>query len=643
MCGIAGFLKQRSDLPDVELAAIATRMSDTLVYRGPDDAGTWVQADAGIAFGHRRLSILDLSPLGKQPMGSNSGRYHITYNGEVYNHPSLRAELIRLGHRFRGTSDTETMLACFDEWGVVESVRRFVGMFAFAVWDARDRELVLVRDRIGIKPLYFGWVAGDFVFASELKAIRAFPTFAPTINRSALTLFLEHSYVPAPFSIYDGIEKLSPGTVLKVRSQSQQLTSYHFTYWSMADVARSGEQLPFSGSDSEATDELQKCLRDAVRLRMLADVPVGAFLSGGVDSSTTVALMQAESSRPVKTFCIGFEDPKFDEAPFARAVARHLGTDHTEHYISSQGARDVIPQLPQMFDEPFADSSQIPTWLVSQIARREVTVSLSGDGGDELFCGYNRYALTKKVWGKLSMIPLPVRRGLASAVRALTPQEPRNRWLRQAATMADLLATPDLAALYLRLHSHWKSANRVVLGGQLPMTNMRDRRHWTVRKDLLEQLAYIDSVSYLPDDILTKVDRASMAVSLEARVPILDHRVVEFAWRVPSSMKVRDGQTKWLLRRVLDRFVPRQLVERPKVGFGVPLADWLRGPLRDWSESLLSEDRLNREGYLQPTPIRQRWQEHLNGSRDWCYELWDVLMFQAWQEGVGTAHSFTNP
>jgi len=651
MCGVAGIWAPGSGLSGAELRHIAASMAQSLAYRGPDDSGVWVQEPAGVALGHRRLSIVDLSAEGHQPMVSADSRYVISYNGEVYNSAELRRELEPAGFRFRGHSDTEVMLAAFEAWGIKEALRRFIGMFAFALWDQQRRELHLVRDRLGIKPLYYGWANGRLLFGSELKALRVCPGFDKSIHRGALALYLRHGYIPAPYSIYRDVHKLSPGRLLTITEEqvaqklpTEELTRRAQAYWSARQVAAEGSNNRFAGPDSEAIERLEDLLRDAVRLRMVADVPLGAFLSGGVDSSTVVALMQSQSPHPIKTFSIGFNEDQYNEAGHAARVARHLGTDHTELYVTPQEAQAVIPLLPQMFDEPFADSSQIPTYLVSRLARTAVTVSVSGDGGDELFAGYDRYFRTLAVWGKISRLPPAGRRALAAALErspdsllrflsllasTATPASMSPDRMRKLGAM---IASPTAGALYREFLSHWREPSSVVIGGEEPDYLLARSDDWMVSEELVENMCLADLSSYLPDDILTKVDRTSMAVSLEARVPILDHRVVEFASQIPSRMKIRNGQSKWLLRQVLYRHVPPELIDRPKMGFGVPIDEWLRGPLRDWAEALLSEETLRQQGFLKPEPVLTKWREHLSGQRRWHYYLWDVLMFQAWWE-----------
>ena len=654
MCGIVGLWDASQELSSDELQATAKRMAKTLLHRGPDDGGTWVDTAAGLGLGHRRLAIVDLSPEGHQPMLSADGRFAIAFNGEIYNFLELRQQLEQLGHSFRGRSDTEVMLASFCQWGVEEAIRRFNGMFAFALWDREQRCLTLARDRMGEKPLYYGQVGRTLLFASELKAFQAYPQFQPQIDRDALALFLRHNYIPTPYSIYQGVKKLPPACLLMLQTPFQAGEAEPVAYWSAREAAEAGLANPFTGSATQAIAELDRRLRDAVRLRMMADVPLGAFLSGGIDSSTTVALMQAQSSQPVRTFSIGFHEAGYNEAQEAKAVAQHLGTNHTELYVTPEDAIAVIPKLPSLYDEPFADSSQIPTFLVSQMTRQHVTVSLSGDGGDELFAGYNRYALGKRLWQQLNWMPLPLRRFLAKLLTARSPQA-WDRNFKQLAPilpasfkqrlpgdklhkLADVLTISDPEVMYKSLVSHWQEPATVAIDAKEPPTALTDRQHWANLPRFTQRMMYLDSVSYLPDDILVKVDRASMGVSLEARVPFLDHHIVEFAWRIPLSLKIRDGKGKWLLRQLLHQYVPKSLVERPKMGFGVPIDEWLRSPLRDWAESLLNEHRLQQEGFFNPQPICQKWAEHLSGQRNWQYYLWDILMFQAWLEQVRQPH-----
>lgn len=643
MCGFVGFFGgQLSDEGELQ------RMANKIESRGPDDVGYWLDLNHRIGFGHRRLAIVDLSPAGHQPMMSAQGRYVVAFNGEIYNHMECRAALARDFVNWRGHSDTETLLAGFDAWGIQGTVERCIGMFAFAVWDRQTRVLTLGRDRVGEKPLYYGWQGtGDeatFLFGSELKALKAHRGFTADIDRNSLGLYMRHNYISAPHSIYRGIKKLEAGCLLTV-SLERPVPSI-VRYWSALEVAVAGCTKPFSGTPEQAVDSLELLLKSAVKQQMMADVPLGAFLSGGIDSSTVVALMQSQSSRPVKTFTIGFNEAGYNEARHARAVASHLGTDHTELYVTPQQSLDVIPKLPSLYCEPFSDSSQIPTFLVSQLARRNVTVSLSGDAGDELFCGYSRYLLTNRLWSKMSVFPASMRQLAAHCITSISPatlnaafrpiqalfnpSSPRTNYGDRLHKAAKVLAAKSVNEIYLGLVSHWDDPANVVLGCTEPSTVLTSKLPELSCLDDIQRMMALDTVTYLPDDILVKVDRAGMGVSLEGRVPFLDHRVVEFAWTLPQSMKLCDGVSKWVLRQVLYRYVPRELVERPKMGFGVPIGDWLRDPLRDWAESLLDEDRLRREGFFYPTPIRQKWTEHLSGARNWQYHLWDVLMFQAW-------------
>jgi asparagine synthase (glutamine-hydrolysing) len=652
MCGITGFFTSGNQ-DATSMHATVRRMAGTLVHRGPDDGGVWIDAASGIALGHRRLAIVDLSPAGRQPMLSESGRYVIVLNGEIYNFRGLRQQLQVRGHRFRGTSDTEVMLAAFEEWGVLESVPRFNGMFAFAVWDRVAHTLYLARDRMGEKPLYYGYAGDTFLFGSELKALSRHPKFEGRIDRDAVSVYLRHNYIPAPYSIYQGISKLSPGCSLELHAGSEPAIR---PYWSLREAAGDGSASPLTCNAQEAADQLDELLRDAVRLQMVADVPLGAFLSGGIDSSTIVGIMQAQSSRPVKTFTIGFDEEQFDEAGYAKAVARHLGTDHTELYVTPREAMAVIPKLPLFYDEPFADSSQIPTYLVSQLARQSVTVSLSGDGGDELFGGYRIYASVLGANKFLHRLPLALRRPAAWTLETAVKTGVLNGWkvsdgkyvgagllTDRARNLAELLRVRSREELYRYMMSQWRTATRLVEGAQEPPTAFTDPARRLKLPHMLQTMEYIDMGSYLPDDILVKVDRAAMALSLETRVPLLDYRVVEFSWRIPVSMKIREGQGKWLLRQVAYRYVPRELLERPKKGFAVPVDRWICGPLREWAESLLDETRLRNEGMFDPVPIRKIWTEHLSGTRNSNSLVWDILMYQAWQEAQQSGADIAGP
>lgn len=667
MCGLTGFI----GAPDrYGLAEIARQMASAIDHRGPDDAGAWADDAAGLALGHSRLAIVDLSVAGHQPMHSASGRLVLAFNGEIYNHMALRSELEAVdcraslamtGLRWRGHSDTETLLAGFEHWGVEETLRRCVGMFAIALWDRQSRTLTLARDRFGEKPLYYGWVGrGEgraLVFGSELKALKAYPGFDAPVCREALAQYLRFMYVPAPLTIYEGVYKLEPGCVLTLGGSPRACGPRDDTlkiqrWWSLAEAVEAGARAPLV-SETEAFGLLEQKLTEAVGLQSLADVPLGAFLSGGVDSSTIVALMQRQSSRPVKTFTIGFDEVGFNESPHALAVARHLGTEHHEMRVSAQMAQDVIPRLPWMYDEPFADSSQIPTHLVCQAARQHVTVALSGDAGDELFGGYNRYFWGPNIWNKVAWLPLPVRQTMGKVLTSI----PIGAWdtmakplgaasgLDGVSRLGDKLhklgrrmqTVRSMDDLYRSLVSEWQDPARLVrsadgspvlepscgLDAPLPAHGLDDAPL---------RMMFRDATTYLPDDILCKVDRAAMATSLETRVPFLDHRVVELAWRLPLHLKIRGNVGKWALRQVLYKHVPKELIERPKAGFAIPIGQWLRGPLREWAEALLGETRLETEGYLQPGPIRSAWQEHLRGQRDHTAKLWAVLMFQAWLE-----------
>lgn len=575
-------------------------------------------------------------------MHSASGRYVITYNGEIYNYKAIRKDLVDLGHEFVGTSDTEVMLAAFDKWGVEPSLQKFVGMFAFGLWDRKERQLFLVRDRMGEKPLYYGWAGRVFLFGSQLKALHAHPQWCGEIDRDVLALFFRFNYVPAPYSIYKGIRKLLPGAFLRIGFDDVPAGTLNdpLPYWSLLDVAEDGARKQFRGTDGEAVTQLDDLLRSAVSGQMVSDVPLGAFLSGGIDSSTIVALMQAQSERPVKTFTIGFDDVAYNEAFYAKAVAKHLGTDHTEHYVTSREALDVIPRLPELYDEPFADSSQIPTYLISRVARRHVTVSLSGDGGDEAFCGYNRHVMLDSIWKKIKRVPKPIRIGVAKML-AKIPASWSEVILRRNKTgilsdqvqkLSSILKLDDPEQMYLHLLYFWDDPTSLVLNSSEPPTILSNRNMWPRLENYIERLLYLESMTSLPDDMLVKVDRAAMGISLETRMPFLDHRVVEFSYRLPLTVKLRGSVGKWILRQVLYRYVPRNLIERHKSGFDVPIDVWLKGPLRDWAEGLLSEDKLIKQGYLHPVLIRRKWAEHLSGKRKWHPHLWGVLMFQAWIE-----------
>ena len=647
MCGIAGLVGLGET--GAGLREQVQRMICQLVHRGPDASGFWVSDEDGIALGHRRLSILDLSDSGAQPMHSASGRYIIVFNGEVYNFRQLKKELLGLGASFRGESDTEVMLAAFEQWGIKAAVRRFSGMFAIAVWDCDRRELVLARDRMGEKPLYYGFVSGMFLFGSELKALRACKGWVPAINRRALALYLKHNYVPSPRSIYAGIDKLLPGSCVTIRLRhGVPDVGEPETYWTLERGLEDRCVLP-PMNQNDAVERLDFLLREVIDAEMVADVPLGAFLSGGTDSSCVVGIMQSISARPVKTFSIGFHEKQYNEAVFAKAVAEHLGTDHTEFYVTAEEARSVIPKLASVYDEPFSDSSQIPTCILSALTRNEVTVSLSGDGGDELFGGYNRYKWAQRLWNACGWLPVFLRRFLERGITGIAPQtwdrvagmlyKLRGRG-RQVSCVGDklhklagVLSAASRYEIYDRLVSHWGSAHGLLL----------DQEAWPESSsavdiqpgmEFVEWMMYQDLQTYLPDDLLVKVDRAAMAVSLETRVPLLDHKIVEFALGLPLEYKIRGGEQKWLLKQVLYRYVPEKLMRRPKMGFGVPIDSWLRGPLKEWALDLLNRDRLNREGYFSFDVIHKHLNEHLSGERNWSYYLWDVLMFESWLDAA---------
>jgi len=640
MCGLAGFWNSPRDVVGVEPEQVVLRMASALRHRGPDDQGIWADARVGLALGHRRLAILDLSAEGHQPMLSADGRYVLAFNGEIYNFHALQCGLEKRGHSFRGHSDTEVMLAAFCEWGLLPALAHFVGMFAFALWDRRARTLSLVRDRAGEKPLYYGWSGEAFVFGSELKALRAYPAWHGGVNRGALALLVRYGYIPAPLSIYENIYKLPPGCVLALTE-----AQFHTRdaprpepYWSLQTIAEAGTAHPFDGAEQEAGERLEALLLQSVAQQMVADVPLGAFLSGGIDSSLVVALMQAQSPRPVRTFSIGFHQHGFNEAPFAKAVAGHLGTDHTELYVQDEDLRQVVPRLPSIYDEPLADPSQIPTVLLCRLAGEHVKVSLSGDAGDELFGGYDLYRKTQRLWPALRRIPEDSRKRLARQLKVLSSAglnlksaPGAARWvLNRLGNLSDVLPVSSDRSLYQLLMSPNREASAWVIEASEPATPLSAPGPWENLPELLHRMMWLDSVSYLPDDILVKLDRAAMSVGLETRIPFLDHRVIEFAWSLPASIKQRRNQGKWLLRRILHQYVPPALVQRPKKGFAAPIAEWLRGSLRDWAEHLLGETRLRQEGFFEPRGLRQKWQEHLAKRRDWSPGLWHVLMFQAW-------------
>ena len=656
MCGIAGYWSPAPlpGGPEPVLEAMALAMG----HRGPDASGGFADPQGGPALAHVRLSILDLSPAGAQPMHSADGTLTISYNGEVYNYEAVRRELEDLGQApasgWRGHSDTEVILEAVRAFGLHGALSRFVGMFAFALWDRRDRSLTLVRDRLGIKPLYYGFAGPSLLFGSEFKPLRRHPHWTGGVDPGALGLFLQTLYVPEPWSIHPGFLKLEPGhsVRLTVADLAARALPAPRAFWSLDEAVRQGRQAPFTGTDAQAVEALEALLTDAVRLRTVADVPLGAFLSGGVDSSTVTALLQKISTRPVKTFTIGDAETGYDEAAHAEAVAAHLGTEHTTLRVSPAQAREVIPLLPRFYDEPFADASQIPTCLVSRLAREQVVVALSGDGGDELFGGYNRYLLAPTLWARAARLPRSLRRALGAllegpggaavsttieVLQRLRPPARRQLIVRDKLhKLAAALGAPSREAFFHALASCWARPEAVALGATLPPTAFTDPIRWPGQPDYAAWMMAMDMRTYLPGDVLHKVDRASMAVALEARVPLIDHRVAEFALSLPLAMKLRQGRGKWLLRQVLYRHVPQKLFDRPKQGFGVPIDQWLRGPLRDWARGLLDPARLKREGFLAPTPVARALDEHLSGRANRQYQLWAVLMFQAWLEEYGS-------
>jgi asparagine synthase (glutamine-hydrolysing) len=646
MCGIAGFYsKTCSTFNNVIL-----KMNSAISHRGPDSSNFWQDKNSGIVLGHQRLSIIDLSVAGNQPMVSSSGRFILTYNGEIYNHLEIRKELEKtnLDPRWKSNTDTETLLEALEFWGIEKTLKKISGMFAFGVWDKKNRSLTLARDRMGEKPLYFGWQGkGDnkvFLFGSELKALKAHPEFNRKIYRGAIALQLRHNCIPDPYSIYEDIYKLLPGNYLQLQEDSLKkgLLPVPKVYWSLTESAIFGSNNQLKISEQNIQKDLEMHLQSSVKRQMISDVPLGAFLSGGIDSSAVVALMQSQSNHPVKTFTIGFSENDYNEAQHAKKIAKHLGTDHEEFYVSSKKAMEVIPKLPMIYDEPFSDSSQIPTFLVSQLAKQHVKVALSGDGGDELFCGYNRYILTDKRSKKFNLIPLSIRKLLSYIIKSI----PQNTWnempkllpgLSSYANLghkihkgANALEAKMLSELYYVLCSDWQNPTNVVINSKEPETFLTKSKLELSKLENHQKMMVLDLINYLPNDILVKVDRAAMASSLETRVPLLDHKLIEYVWKIPHSLKFRNGEGKWIFKQILNKYVPKNLTERSKKGFSVPLDSWLRGPLRDWAENLLDEKRLSEEGYFNKKLIRDKWLEHLSGKKNWQHDLWNVLMFQAW-------------
>jgi len=663
MCGFTGIL---GDLTKRELDKSIYKMTDSLNHRGPDDGGTWIGGAGKIALGHRRLSIIDLSLAGHQPMVSLCGRYIIALNGEIYNHLELRIKLFKgksESHSWRGHSDTETLLAAISQWGVDRTLNHAIGMFAFSLWDCKHKKLTLARDRFGEKPLYYGWSNNAFIFGSELKALKEYQGFNKKISREALSLYMRHMYIPAPFSIFQNIYKLEPGCLLQIDSNELNtvpngtpfapFNSKTFSirkWYSLRDAAEKGINNRINDK-KEAIEAIDKVLSESVRSQMISDVPLGAFLSGGVDSSIIVSLMQKYNMNPVNTFTIGFSEDDFNEAKYAKAVAKHIGTEHHEFYVNSNHLMSVIPNIANIYDEPFADSSQIPTYLVSCEAKKNVSVVLSGDGGDELFGGYNRYLWSRNIWNRVSWMPKPLRKIFSHFITAI-PIEAWNKaggissylpYIKKDISLlgdkayklaSRLSSINSLDDLYMSLVSEWQSPSKIVLNANEPDTLLRREMRLPILEEHESRMMYWDSISYLPDDILCKVDRASMSVGLETRVPMLDYRVAELSHRLPLNFKIHNGEGKWALRQVLDKYVPRDLIERPKAGFGIPVGSWIRGPLKDWSEDLLSEHRLQSDGYFDTDSIRVRWKEHVSGKRDWTHSLWSVLMFNIWIDSL---------
>ena len=637
MCGIAGYLGEVKHPIDC-----LTKMADAISHRGPDNKGVWSDHNPSIGFAHSRLSILDLSSAGNQPMHSSSGNYVIIFNGEIYNHKSLRSELELINQRnWLGHSDTETLLAAIEEWGLKKTLVKAKGMFAIALWDKSSNKLSLACDRIGEKPLYYGWVNNQFVFSSELKSIKVFPEFNNRIDTNSLALFLRFNSIPAPYSIYKDIFKLEPGQIVEINSQSSKLEKYKF--WSLEEVYKNGSENKFRGSSVQAINQLENILSEAVSSQMQSDVPLGAFLSGGIDSSTIVALMQSYSSSQVNTFTIGFNSKEFDESKHAEMVANHLGTNHFNKFVTEKDALDVIPNLPDIYDEPFADSSQIPTYLVSKFAKEKVTVALSGDAGDELFGGYNRYIFSQKMFKNISKTPDSIKKLMSKIMFSLSEENwnfilgrlMRNRYSNighKIHKTANIVSSKSIRDLHFKLISQIQNPSDWLKDSNEYESVFNDNEDRFKELDSVEIMMAYDLISYLPTDILTKVDRAAMSVSLETRVPFLDPDVIQFSASIPMKFKIRNGVTKWLLREVLYKHVPKDLIERPKMGFAVPLAEWLRGPLKDWAESLLDEKRLHQEGFFNVEFVRDKWSEHISGRRNWSHQLWNVLMFQAWLE-----------
>ncbi len=634
MCGLTGFFNYNSSIQDPN--AVIAKMTSQLTHRGPDDNGIWVNHSDSIALGHQRLAILDLTSAGRQPMQSHTARYMMVYNGEIYNIKELKKELTE--YSFAGHSDTEVILALIEKYGLHVALNKITGMFAFALWDIKNKELHLARDRVGEKPLYYGLVNETLVFGSELKSIRAYPSFQSDISQNSVSLLMQYGYIPAPLSIYKNIYKLTPGTFITISQANIPKLPSPKTYWSIAQVAEQGVFRSKTLSDKEAISAVHDLLNSIVKDQMVADVPIGAFLSGGIDSSLIASLMQANSNQPIKTFTIGFQDRNYNEAEYAKAIATHLKTDHTELYVDAESALSIIPKLPTIYDEPFADSSAIPTYLISKLTKQHVTVCLSGDGGDELFGGYNRYLLGQSIWNKIAIFPYPIRLVIQKILFSLSSLnvEQLSRFINipmlsnKLYKFASILTENSPAGVYQHLISQWQMPEEIVKTNESASTNLLLQQSEAF--NCIEKMMLTDTLSYLPDDILVKVDRAGMAVSLENRTPFLNHQLIEMMWSLPLQMKVRSHTTKWILREILSKYVPNNLFNRPKMGFGVPLDSWLRGPLRDWAQHLLDKTRIEQQGFLKSEPILKKWHEHLSGKKNWQYQLWTVLMFQAWLE-----------
>ena len=651
MCGFTGFYNPKKDQDSVVINRILDSMSSGISHRGPDASGNWSDIDSGIALNHTRLSIIDLSSAGSQPMISHSQRYIIAFNGEIYNHHDLRARLEKSRKvNWRGDSDTESFLESIDEFGIEDTLKHSTGMFAFALWDQKDKLLCIARDRLGEKPVYYGFQNDTFLFGSELKALKSHHSFKNEINKNSISLLMKYCYIPAPFSIYEGIFKLDPANylLLSQKDLAEKNLKKPTQYWSMDNSIQNGISNPFKGSDEDAINALDEILSLSIKKQMASDVPLGAFLSGGIDSSTIVAIMQKQATSPVKTFTIGFEEEGYNEAKHAKSIAKYLGTSHHELYVSSKRAMEVIPKLPEIYDEPFSDSSQIPTYLVSKMTRENVTVSLSGDGADELFGGYNRYFWARSIWKKTRYMPPLLKKIIASGITKISPRvwnklisKPLNLLPGNTSValpgdkmhkLSSIFNASSMDEIYLNLISTWKDTSKLVSNELLNDSQVRLFNQYSHDVSFEEKMMNFDAVSYLPNDILCKVDRAAMAVSLETRVPFLDHNIVEFSMTLPLKMKIRDGQGKWILRKVLEKHVPNELTKRPKMGFGVPIDSWLQGPIKEWAESLINPSKIKNQGYLNSDLIQKIWQEHLSGERNWQAKLWNVLIFQSWLE-----------